>query len=335
MDLLALLDEVDKGRFRPVYFVHGPERYLVEQLIARLRAALLAGPMAAFNFRRVQAKETSGAEIAAEARAVPMLAARRLLVVDDADKLDASDWEALEGYLAAPSELATVVLAAGKFDLRRGVFAKANKRGEVHAAEPLTERSLPGFVRRRAAERNVALDQGVDAALAAAIGPDAAAIDDAIERLGLYAGLGGKVREEDVAEVVTAVRQRSVFELVDAIGQRRRAEAVSLLARLLAAREEPLRLLSLLARHYRQLLTARIELHKGAGEGELAARLGVPPFIARKIAAQCGRFGGADLEAALARLAQADLDLKSSRRPGNLVLEEAVIGLALGGGASR
>jgi DNA polymerase III subunit delta len=330
MELLAVLDAVDKGKVAPVYFVHGPERYLVEQLVAKLRAALVTGPMAAFNFRRVRAKETSGAEISAEARAVPMMAAHRLIVVDEADKLTAADWEALETYLAAPAAESTVVFSAEKIDLRRAVFSKANKRGEVHAAQPLSENSLPAFVRQRAAMRKIALGQGADVALALAVGADAAAIDDAVERLGLFVGEGGTVGEEEVAEVVTAVRQRSVFELVDAIGQKKRADAVALLVRLLAAREEPLRLLALLARHYRQLLAARIEAHAGAGEGEVASRLGVPPFVARKLLAQSGRFGGAELETAIARIARADLELKSSRRPAGLVLEEAVVGLALG-----
>jgi len=330
MDVLALLDEVGRGRFAPVYFVHGKERFLVERLVDKLRAALVTGPMAGFNFRRVRGKETDGAEISAEARAVPMMASHRLVVVDEADKLDAADWEALEGYLAAPAAQTTLVFVAEKFDLRRSVLSRASKRKEVHAAEPLTEKGLPAFVRSRAEERGVRLGPGADSAIAAAIGPDAAAIDDAVVRLGLFAGPDGTAREADVAEVVAAVRQRSVFELVDAIGSRRRAEAVALLERLLAAREEPLKLLALLARHYRQLLAARIETHRGAGEAELASRLGVHPFVAKKLAAQCGRFSGAELETALARLARADLDLKSSRRPGNLILEEAVIGLALG-----
>jgi DNA polymerase-3 subunit delta len=330
MDVLALLDEIDKGHLAPLYFVHGKERYLVEKLVEKLRAALVKGPMAGFNFRRFGGKEASGAEISAEARAVPMMASRRLVVVDGADKLDTADWEALEGYLAAPPAETTLVFVAEKFDLRRSVFSRANKRKEVHVAEPLTERSLPAFVRSRAAERGVQLGPGVDSAIAAAVGADAAAIDDAVARLGLYAGVGGTAREEDVAEVVTAVRQRSVFELVDAIGGRKRADAVALLERLLAAREEPLRLLALLARHYRQLLAARIETHRGAGEAEIASKLGVHPFVAKKLSAQCGRFSGAELETALARLARADLDLKSSRRPANLILEEAVIGLALG-----
>jgi len=330
MDVLALLDEVGRGRYAPVYFVHGKERFLVERLVDGLRAALVKGPMAGFNFRRVRGKEVTGAEISAEARAVPMMASHRLVVVEDADKLDAADWEALEGYLVEPAPQTTLVFVAEKLDLRRAVFSRANKRKQVHAAEPLTEKGLPAFARSRAEERGVRLGPGADSAIAAAIGPDAAAIDDAVVRLGLFAGPDGIAREEDVAEVVTAVRQRSVFELVDAIGTRRRAEAVALLERLLAAREEPLKLLALLARHYRQLLAARIETHRGTGEAELASRLGVHPFVAKKLAAQCGRFSGAELETALARLARADLDLKSSRRPGNLILEEAVIGLALG-----
>jgi DNA polymerase III subunit delta len=330
MDLLALLDAVDKGDYAPIYFVQGKEKFLVEQLVARLRAALVTGPMAGFNFRRFGGKEATGAEISAEARAVPMMASHRLVVVDDADKLDAADWAALEGYLAAPAVETTLVFLAEKFDLRRSVFSRANKQKEVHTAEPLTDRSLPAFVRSRAVERGVRLGPGADSAIATAVGADAAAIDDAVVRLGLYTGPDGTAREEDVAEIVTAVRQRSVFELVDAIGGRKRADAVALLERLLAAREEPLRLLALLARHYRQLLTARIEVHRGAGEAEIASRLGVHPFVAKKLAAQCGRFSGAELETALARLARADLDLKSSRRPANLILEEAVMGLALG-----
>lgn len=330
MDVLALLDEIDKGSFAPLYFVHGKERFLVEQLVTKLRDALVKGPMAGFNFRRVRAKDTTGAEISAEARAVPMMSSHRLVVVDDADKLAAADWDALEGYLAAPVPETTVVFLAEKFDLRRNPFSRANKRKELHAAEPLTEKSLPAFVRGRAKARGVQLGPGADSAIASAIGADAAALDDAVVRLGLYAGPDGTAREEDVAEVVTSVRQRSVFDLVDAIGGRKRAEAVALLERLLAAREEPLRLLALLARHYRQLLAARIEVHRGTGEAELASRLGVHPFVARKLAAQCRRFSGAELETALARLARADLDLKSSRRPSNLILEEAVVGLALG-----
>jgi len=130
--------------------------------------------------------------------------------------------------------------------------------------------------------------------------------------------------------VVAAVRQHSVFELVDAIGGRQHSRALALLEELLAQKEEPLRLNALLARHFRQLLRARIMLHGNVDERGMAAALGVPPFVAKKLSGQSRGFRGAQLEAALARLARTDLELKSSRRPGELVLEAAVMDLSLG-----
>lgn len=327
MDVLALLDKLTAETAAPVYLLHGPERFLIDELIARLRELLVSGPMADFNFSRLKAGEVDGAEIVAEARAVPMMASHRLVVVDGCEKLRARDLEVLDPYIAEPVEGSCLVLVGTKFDLRRGLFARANRRGQAHRAEPLKEPQLIPFVRLRAQSRGVELTARAEAAIAAAVGADCAAIDDAVERVGLYAGRGAVADEADVGEVVTAVRQRSVFELVDAIGNRSQARALALLEELLARREEPLRLNALLARHVRQLLSARIEVARGADEGSAAAAIGVPPFVARKLLGQSRRFRGWELEGALARLARADLELKSSRRPGELILEQAVMDL--------
>jgi DNA polymerase III delta subunit len=61
----------------------------------------------------------------------------------------------------------------------------------------------------------------------------------------------------------------------------------------------------------------------------MAGALGVPPFVDRKLTAQARRFRGADLERSLARLARADLELKSARRAASLVVEQAVLDLSL------
>jgi len=171
------------------------------------------------------------------------------------------------------------------------------------------------------------------AAIAAAVGADCAALDDAVERSALFAGPNREVTVDDVREVVSPVRQHSVFELVDAIGTRRPDRALSLVAELLDRREEPLKLVGLLARHVRHLLRARVRLHEAGGALDaktLAAELGVHPFVGRKLLTQCRGFRGAELENTLARLARVDLELKSSRRPAALVLEQAVADLSLG-----
>jgi len=329
MGLIDLIEQLDEDAVEPVYVLHGPERFLVDLTLRRLRELVVSGPMADFNFQRLSAVDASGAAVVAEARAVPMMAKRKLVVVEDAEKLKAADWEALDPYLDAPVPETCLAIVAHKLDLRRGALKRARKRGQVHKAEPLKERQLGAFVGLRARARGVDLTSAGRAAIAAAVGPDCAGIDDAVERVGLFAGGDRAADENDVGEVVSAVRQHSIFELMDAIGNRQRPRVLELLLELLGRREEPLRVSALVARHVRQLIAARAHLHLKTETGRVAGSLGVPQFVAKKLLAQSRRFRGAELEAALLRLARADLELKSSRRSGGLILEEAVMDLCL------
>lgn len=329
MDLIELTEQLDEDNVEPVYVLHGPERFLIDLAIGRLREIVVSGPMADFNYQRLSAVDATGAAIVAEARAVPMMAKRKLVLVEDADKLKVADWEVLDTYLDAPVPETCLVIVGGKLDLRRSALKRAKKRGQVHRAEPLKERQLGSFVGLRAQARGVELTGGARAAIVAAVGPDCAALDDAVERVGLYAGSERPADENDVVEVVSAIRQHSVFELMDAIGNRQQSRVLELLLELLGRREEPLRVAALIARHLRQLIAARAHLHLKTDAGRVAGSLGVPLFVAKKLLGQSRRFRGAELESALMRLARADLELKSSRRPGALVLEEAVMDLCL------
>jgi DNA polymerase III subunit delta len=330
MDVIELLERIDPSHPEPVYLVQGAERFLIDQLLDRLKAAVAAGPMGDLNCQTVKAEEISGEEIKSRCLEIPMMATRRLLVVEDAAKLKADDWNALEVYLAEPAPETCLVLVSEKLDLRRGPLQRANKRGQVHRADPIKDRGIGPFLRGRAVARGVRITGAAVNAVGAAVGPDCAALDDALERLTLFAGDAAQIDEDHVAEVVSNVRAHSIFELVDAVGARNGAKALSLLAGLLRRREEPIMVSAMVARHIRQLLGARIHLHRRTNQRDLPGLLGAPPFMVRKLMEQARRFRGADLEAALARLARADLELKSSRRSGALVIEEAVLDLCLG-----
>ncbi len=331
MEMMSVIDGLTADNLGAVYLLHGPERFLIEQLLTKLKTLVLQGPMSDFNCDQLRASEVTGAEIVSRAQEIPMMASKRLLVVEDGQKLSADDLAALDPYLADPAPETCLVIVAEKLDLRRGPLVRAKKRGQILAAEPLKERGIGPFMRSRAKARGIALSSEARSALAAAVGPDCAALDDALERLGLYAGPGREVTEEDVAEVVTAVRERSIFELVDAVGNHIPARALAVLEDLLARREEPIMINAMVARHFRLLLGARIHLHRRAAHGEMASLLGVPPFVAKKLVSQARQFRGADLEKSLARLSRADLELKSSRRPPQLVVERAVLDLCLSG----
>lgn len=329
MDMIELIDGLAPATLAPVYLLHGKERFYINRLIEKIRAMALSEPMGELNFARLRAAELTGREVADRARELPMMATKRFILVDEAHKFKPTDWEALDVYFANPVRETVLVFIADSFSLRSGPLAKANRRGQVHKAEPIKDREVPRFIRWCAKQRGVSVSDSAQAALATAVGPDLNELDDAIERLGLFAGEGVQVTPKHIAEVVTDVREHSVFELVDAIGSRNAARAISLLEGLLKRREEPLKINAMIARHVRLLLRARIALFRGYTGSELAESIGLQPWLAQKLANQCRPFRGKTLEQLLARVALTDYELKSSRRPPRIVIEQAVLDLCL------
>lgn len=329
MDLLSIITKLNENSIDSVYILHGAERFLIDKAVSKIKSLVSDGPMADFNVDRIQAGVTSGYEIVARSREMPMMSSMRLVIVDDAEKLSANDLTALDPYFQEPSPETCLVCIGGKLSLRKGPLAKANRRGQVHKADLLKEREIPNFLKSQATERNMRISGRALGALGAAVGPNCAALDDALERLSLYAGPGKTVEVEDVTEVVTTVREHSIFELVDAIGNGQPPKALALLEELLGRREEPIRINAMVARHFRLLLGARIHLYLGTDPGELPGILGVHPFVAKKLLSQCRRFRGRVLEDSLSRLTEVDYELKSSRRPPSVVVEQAIMELCL------
>lgn len=328
MDLLSLIKSIKSGSVAPVYFLHGEEEFLIGKFLAELKHLVVKGPMADFNYARQKIRETSGAKIVADAKSLPMMADMRLMIIEDADKLKSADADPIVAYLENPAPETCLVFVAKKFDLRKGLFNKANRKKLVHKAEALKERDIPAFIMQRAKERRIQISRDAIEGITSAIGSDCAALDDALERLSLYKA-GEEVTLIDVETSISSIRQHSVFELVDALGNRRPKQVLQLLLELLKEREEPIMLNAMLARHMRQLLKARIYSFQRLDAKSTASALGVPPFVVQKLIAQSKQFSGSQLEAAIARLALVDIQLKSCRKPGGRVLEGALMDLCL------
>jgi DNA polymerase-3 subunit delta len=324
-DPLAPIREGDPA---PLYWIHGKERFLVDRAVALLKERVLAAATRDFNYDLFYGKEAGAQKILAAARTLPMMAKRRLIVVRDADGLDAKQLGELAPYVESPSPESCVVFVADKADLRMKFFGPFKKKGVLLKLDPLPDRQIPAFVRSEAAARGLKLEGGAAELIADEVGAELGQLVDAVERLALYAGERKAIGAADVEAVVQTTRQRSVFELCDAVGMGDRARALTALGSLLGAREPALRVLAMIGRTVRQLLQARDFLDHGGRRGGLAERLGVPPFVADKLEAQARKWGGGELAAMHGAIYRADLALKSSKVEDDRVMELLVLELA-------
>jgi DNA polymerase III subunit delta len=115
--------------------------------------------------------------------------------------------------------------------------------------------------------------------------------------------------------------------MVDALGKRDGATASRLLHRLLE-QDEPLKLFALIIRQFRLLILAREHLNNGGTAGQLAQAIGVPPFVAEKIAGQVRAFSLEQLEQIYHFLLDTDLGIKTGKVDDILALDLLIAGIS-------
>lgn len=109
---------------------------------------------------------------------------------------------------------------------------------------------------------------------------------------------------------------RNVFPFLEALAMKNLAGALGKLSELLASGMEPIFLVAMIAYELRVLLRVKL----GATEG-------LSPFVVTKAKRAVGRFSEASLVTAFANTLAADLTLKSSQLPQDLVLTNLVLSI--------
>jgi DNA polymerase-3 subunit delta len=329
MDLDGLIADARGGKFPPIVVLTGAETFLVERALTLLKAAALGDGPAGFNDDVFHGRGADAGRISAAARTLPMMAKARFVLVRDADQ--AKDLDPLVEYLDNPSPSTCVVICADKLD-GRSRFVKAAKKLKVFVeAKPIKIGELRRFASTEAKARGHSLSGAAAEALVESIGADLSGIDDALERLSLFVGVGRPIELGDVEACVTRVRTDSIWALVDSVSGRDLRRALTAVGSLLADREPPLRILAMVARQLRMVAKMREALADGLKGPEAAKRAGAPPFKANELTEAARRFRMDDLKYAFRTLAQADLALKGAKRPPGRVLEEAIIALCTPG----
>ena len=331
MNPAAAIASAKRGQLLPVYLVSGEERFLRDQVVLAIRDAALGGGVAAFNEDKFTAGETTADKVVSAARTVPMMANKRFVLVRSAERWDGTGGDEtapldqIAVYAQAPVDSTCMVLVFEKIDGRRKLVAQAKKQGFLVECNVLDRHALPGWIVERCAEKGHAIDREVADLLAEIAGPELAYVNDAVERLSLYAGAGNAITEDSVNECVARVRTADTWALVDAVGARDLGRALRMLADAYDPRDRGLPLLGALAWSIRQLAKFQVAHAAGASVEDAARKAGVfQPFRARELAQKAKGLKAKDLERWLLVLAETDVALKSSRRSADAILEDAL-----------
>jgi DNA polymerase-3 subunit delta len=320
-----LAKSIEKGDLRPLYYLYGDESYLVERGGRQIVSAAVSDDLRDFNLNVFYGNECSGEQILSAALTMPMFAPRRAVLVKNAGKLSPAALDTLLSYLADPSLTTTVVFLGEKIDQRKKFFLELKKRDALVEFRRLYENQLLPFVSKEILRLGKKIQPGAAEMLLGMSGSNLQELVSQMEKVAVYVGERQTVEIEDIRAIVSGTRVDSVFDLANAIGERDPRKALSSLRALLDDGEAPLMILSMLARHFRQIWKVRDLSVRKLPVAEIAKSAGINPYFINGIQRQASKFQTAELALVFERIFELDLRLKSGCATPDVLMERLVL----------
>ncbi len=331
-----------KGEIYPIYFLFGPEEYLIDEEIQRLLNKTLSLKERGLNLQMFNGGEHTPAEIVQAAQTLPMFSKYRFILVSDADQFDEDEMKPLIEYIQNPSPAACLVMVAQTPGPWKKHQRQIEKVGEVTEFQRLKGRSLVSWARKRMTEKGKTLSEEAADYLVEVVGDHLHDLENALEKAFLSVGQKKAVDLSDVEGLASEVKVSTVFDLMDAIGHQNLEKALGILEKAMESRTIPFRkeeesskrmddpvplLLSMMAKQYRNIWRVKEIASKHLGPAEVANELSMSPWNVRKLMEEGKYFSEASLREGILRCHETDLLIKKGRGPKDLLVEKLVIDL--------
>jgi DNA polymerase-3 subunit delta len=329
--------EWSKGKVRPVYVLVGGETFLKREWMEQLVHAFLAPDERELALSRYDLTESSLDQVLDDVRTPPFLASKKIVIASGATFLTGArdhakiehQPELLIEYVEQPTDDAILVLEveSDKLDERKKVVKTLKQSAIVLNFATLGSLELKSWLEQRAKKLNVTFADHAVEIFISRVGHQCATLASELEKLSLYVGNKGTIHEETIDALTIRTSEHNVFLLVEEITLLRTERAITLLDDLLRDKEEPIKIVMLIARQFRILLGALQLVKQGSSPMHIASQLGIPLFAAKAAIEQAKHWKLANLLDVMNQLAELDVAMKSGTRDKRLGIELFILKL--------
>ena len=326
-DFKVALKEIKAGKLFPVYVCLAQNRFFLEKFLSSLKDKVFEGGLRDFNYEVLDGSAKKVSEILDSANQLPAFAKTRLIIVENFKVNKGGDENAILDYMANPSGTSILVVMVKDQKSLKPFDKLKGKRVRILDFKDPYEKQLPYWIKEIASGYGKQIDQDVSEYFINLVGNDLERIDSEISKLISYVGDKRKISVGDLEEMVCDSKVETIFEFIDSLSAKNLNLGLRMLEKMLKAGEVPLRIISMLSRHYRILWKVKKGIVANLRGKELASACGVNPFFVGKYADYSKTFSFASLARSIGLIAKADVEIKSLPISKELILEKLCLDL--------
>ncbi len=314
----------------------GTEPYLIDEKKSEIMHRALKGDVNEFSFTSYDMEEDELQTAISDAETISFMGGDRVILIKNAYFLTGSDKTKLEHDLErllhymkheTPQTTLIITVPAEKLDARKKVVKELKKNAEHIVCNPLPPNQINSFIRKKATDYNANITSDAIQRLIMLLGGNLQSIDKELEKLGLFAN-GKSIDEDMVTNMISRNLEQDVFLLSDLIVKKQLQQAHQVLVDLLKKKEEPIKILALLASKFRLILQVKILSLKGYPQRKIASELGMHPYPVQLACEQSRYFEEEELSKLLCNITKIDFKMKTGQTDKVLALESFMMSLS-------
>ncbi len=301
--------------------LYGPDTWRSREKLAALKAKYLAEvPHAAYNLVCVNARTASADALSQALSTPPLLARRRMVVIEYFLAIHHKKILELLYALATKGKDGNIVILWEEAlpDTHDAVFEALTKTAYAQEFNVFTPCALGAWIEHTCTQQNLTISPQAQKMLTERVGSDLWRMTGELEKLCAYSHAQNVTTITPAAVsllVAPTLPEEQMFPLLNALAIRNSALALSLLNEHLEAGAGEIATASLMMGLFRNLiqLKAYQEEHPQANHADIAKHLRLHPYVVQKSLPRLRSFSHKELAHIFKQLVRADLSLKSIR----------------------
>lgn len=299
----------------PTYLFHGENNFLIQEKLHHWQNKFIEKYTSDINCQIIEASSsTKAANIILEAKTIPFLSEKRLLIVKDFFS-KAPTLEQLEILKKIPQLPDFTVLVFGEFenlDKRTTIYKTLLKITAVEEFPLLRGAPLHDWIQTQTQKRNSQIHPKETFYLGEIAGSNLWNLANEIAKLSSYC-LDRPISISDIDLLTKSQVQLNIFQLTDFIGQKNLTKALKSLNQLIERGEEPMYIFHMIVRQFRLIIQVAELLAAKATTPTISAQLKIKPFVATTTAKQARNFSLQMLHTIYQQLLDIEIGVKTGK----------------------
>jgi len=307
-----------------IYFLYGPDTYRSREKLKELIAKNQIG----FNVERINGAKIDADELNKHISTHDLFSQKKFLVIDHMADKNNKLKEDIINFLKKLkfNELDFLIFYDSQIDKRSIIFKVLNsKADEIYAFDLLKPAEMEVWLQKKCQAINLNINKDNLKKLSVALGDDTWLAMSELQKLKAYTN-GEEVQYEDIDKMVRGKLDDDIFKLTDMIANNNnKSQALKLLKDQIESGSNEIYLLTMIVRQFRILIQLKSFLSKTSNTFQAAKTLNLHPFVVQKSLPMVSKYPIEKLKNIFQKLLKVDLQLKSSKVQGEVLLEKFVL----------